>query len=268
MLYDLAAVEFVGKLKLNKVKRLCSLKSLSALRASLLLPIAAIFFQTTAQAETKATKSAAVQYKINFNTKQSIGRLTAHNLNGDEKYQGSNILGGTDLGQARGLVTLMVPRDKRLGLNLNSWGFAHPEVLNKITPNIIEGLLLQIDTVTEDNAEAQRIGTIISHLDTFNHLKELFLDKSDINDAQLNALPDLPSLERLSVLFDVSFAGSSLKHLSRCSNLRSLCLRCTSLDGKNLAHLESFKKLEYLDLGQTNLQGQLKYLPACPSMAP
>jgi hypothetical protein len=229
----------------------------------MLLLLGACMVQPAAQAEKKAATASAVQYKINFNSQQSLGKLSYYDCVQNLRWQADCIKDGTDLGPARGTVTLTVPSGKRLGLYLNTWAFSNPELLDKITPNVIEGLVLQARAGDDDDSEDQRITKVILHLGNFTHLKELCVDKSGANDAQLAGLPTLMALERFSAGSALSVVGTSLKRLSQLPNLHSVCLKFTSFDGKNLALLKDFKKLEHLNLAQTNLQGRLKYLPVC-----
>ncbi len=182
------------------------------------------------------------------------------------KWQADSIKNGVDLGPARGTITLTVPSDKRLGIYLNTQALMKPDLLDKITPNVVEGLVIQATAAGEDESEYERNAKVITHLGSFTHLKELFLDKSDITDAQLAGLPILKSLERFSAGSAVALTGSSLKRLSQLPNLNSISYRYTSFDGKNLEALKAFKKLETLDLAQTSLHEGLKYLTPCPSL--
>jgi len=232
----------------------------------MLLTLGVCLVHPPARAENRETKAISVQYKIDFKSEHSLGNLSCYNYEERLRWQAFKIRNGNDLGPAKGTVTVAVPSGKKLGLNLNSWALSNPESLDKITPNFVEGLLLQAGVASDDETEDQRITKVIRHLGNFKHLKELFVDTSDVNDEQLVELPTLTSLERFSAFNVRPLVGTSLKRLSQLPNLHSICLSGTSFDGKNLALLKDFKKLESLDLAQTNLHGRLKYLTACPSL--
>jgi hypothetical protein len=245
------------------------LKSRLVKTAMLLFAVAAFCLLCAAEAGNNSSKSVLSPgnlFKINFNSEQSLGGLSWYiprqnpNLTGE----GSNIISGTNAGSARGIVTLTRPDGDILGLFLGPYAITHPEALDRITPNNVEGLLFKF--ISSDAEDLQRATNVIRHLRGFIHLKEFGINMSDISDAQLAELPVFNSLERFDADFDLLFTGEELHRLAHCAHLRSLSLQASSIKGTNLALLKDFKNLEYLSFSQTHMQGQLKYLPACPSL--
>ncbi len=214
----------------------------------------------------KTVQGPGNHFKIDFNSEQSLGRLSWYKprQNPDLTGEGSHILSGTNAGSARGTVTFTRSAGNLLGLSIGTYAITHPETLDRITPNYIEGLLFTF--ISSDQEDLKRATEVIRHLRGFVYLKEFGIDMSDISDAQLAEFPAFSSLERFAADCDILFTGEGLSRLAHCTNLRSMSLHATSFKGTNLALLKDFKNLEYLSLSQTHLQGQLKYLPACPSI--
>src|SRR5207249_2570620 len=82
------------------------------------------------------------------------------------------------------------------------------------------------------------------------HLKMLELTQIQVTDAGLEAVKDLPNLERLYV-YEAPITGPGLKHLRGLTKLETLLLRGTKLNDDGLRNLEGLSGLRLLDLSDS-----------------
>ncbi len=103
----------------------------------------------------------------------------------------------------------------------------------------------------------------------YREIRELNLDNSAVQDADLELLTKAESLQALS-LADTKISDNAVKSIAALTNLERLNLSSTNVGDKNLSYLSKLTKLTDLDLRQTQLTDvgmqSLAELPAIQSL--
>ena len=96
-----------------------------------------------------------------------------------------------------------------------------------------------------------------SRLNGLTELRRLSMQRCDLSDAMLAALPPLPALEFLSLAGNPGVTDAALKSLGARTNLRTLILSGTGVSGAGLLYLRPLAKLNSLTLNNlTDFRGQ------------
>ena len=100
----------------------------------------------------------------------------------------------------------------------------------------------------------------LEHLKGLTNLTGLFLDNTEVTDADLKCLEGLTKLEYLSVR-GTKVTGAGLENLTGLTNLKGLDLSYASVNDAGLEHLKGLANLESLDLSETNVtDASLRYI--------
>ncbi len=91
---------------------------------------------------------------------------------------------------------------------------------------------------------------IFQKLVALRQLRTLNLDNSNITDAQVRHVGNLPTIEGL-LLADTQISDNGLAHLAELSNLRGLYLAGTRISNQGVQHLAGLRDLWVLDLTNT-----------------
>jgi hypothetical protein len=207
----------------------------------------------------------AEKRQVDFKSQLSLGTLFLYEDDIEPKWHSHRITSGQYVAAAQGIVTVPIPPGHLLGLKLNARAFDSPNLVDGITPpDGLDGLVLEASSLIEE--EDPRIARAIPHVAHLTGLKELYIDKSDVSDQQINQLPMLSSLERFCTFQDLLVKGGCLQRLSKFPKLKHLNFGLCGFDATNLAYLKDMKTLETLNISQNNVGGRLKYLTLCPTL--
>ncbi len=205
---------------------------------------------------TPAVVSAAgAKRVVNFPKDFSIGILTAKKaMRGpDDK---------TPVGPAQGTVTF--DADSEILLDANHKFFLHPEVLKNLPPDCVESLRMRFSSFADsEDGLCDKAMVYVGHM---TGLKNLILDRSEVSDIGLANVKYLTNLESLS-LFSTLVNGSSFKSLTNLKKLSILKMGHNSLKPASYAYLVSLPKLERLNLTRCHPNAEaLKYVGACTNI--
>lgn len=166
---------------------------------------------------------------------------------------------------AYGTVTVSVPKNKWLMLELNRKGFENPKCLDSIAA---EGLdVLHISFMSMEDSENTLCDRALIHANHLKSLKCLLLDKSDTSDKSIMQLNGLPNIVYISATMS-SVNGDCFKTFTKFPKLRTLLLYDDPLKPESFRYLPLSPNLSYLDLHSTQLDDNaMKYLGQCPNIS-
>ncbi|MBS2007231.1 MAG: hypothetical protein JST01_09335 [Cyanobacteria bacterium SZAS TMP-1] len=178
---------------------------------------------------------------INFPPKFSVGLLKMVPCPG-VKGREIDVAGHGSVAVPAGYMTLLVA-EHRL--------FAYPELIDTFAPDDFDSI--QLTAVAFDDKEEGEVDKVLAKIGHLKGLREVVLDRSEVSDAALQHVCELPELQRLSV-FAASFSGTCLKGLSALPHLASLRLSQNYLNQAELRYLSNMHSLRSLALSRCNLK--------------
>ena len=204
---------------------------------------------------------------IDFHSTKSLGllRLVPACKTGEYFMADEEKASGKDLAPAVDKMSINVPAGWRLGIEFNKRLFDDPKLMEGITPDGID--IIYITSKSMDDSEDERLTGVLPYLPHFRTLKELFLDKSDLGDAQLMKLPELKTLESFSCFLCDGINGSCLERLSRFPKLRYVSFWDTVFESKNIKYLKNMPQLETVNLSDCRMDtAGMKLLGTCTQL--
>ncbi len=199
--------------------------------------------------------AAGAKRVVNFPKDFSIGILTARKAKRGPDYK-------TPIGPAQGTITFDAGSD--VLLDANHKFFLHPEVLKNLPPDCLESLRMRFSSF--DDSEDGLCDKAMIYVGRMTGLKNLILDRSEVSDIGLTNVKYLTNLESLS-LFSTLVNGSSFKSLTNLKKLSILKMANNSLKPASYAYLVSLPKLERLNLTRCHPNGEaLKHVGECTSI--
>jgi Leucine-rich repeat (LRR) protein len=156
---------------------------------------------------------------------------------------------GKQVGSGLGDVTVIVPPDYALLMDANRRVFENPILLKEISPGLDA---LRLSFMAMEDREDHMLERAMPYVGYLKGLRVLFFDRSDINDADLSKVNNLPRLCYIN-LFLTQINGSCFAHLSTFPELYQLDVPFCHLDQKKIANLAQIRKLRYLDLCRTHM---------------
>jgi Leucine-rich repeat (LRR) protein len=173
---------------------------------------------------------------------------------------------GTQVGTALGKVTIFVPENSRLIYEPNALVITHPKLMAGITPHGID--VFQLTAVEMDESENGKCDRVIeSAAKQFKELRELVVDGSDVTDAGLAHLRNMPNLEAISTMSCFFVKGECFPILVKLPNLQRLSFRGHPLNASSFKYLPSFPKLTFLNLRATRMNtAEIKDVAQCSQL--
>jgi hypothetical protein len=187
--------------------------------------------------------------KLHFPDK-SIGALMllAHNKGDGSWLTYTN--SGKQIGSAQGTITLTIPPGFALVLDANRRVFENPILLKEISPYGID--VLKLSFISMDDREDNMLERAIGYVENLKSLRVLCFDRSEVNDAAILKLKNLPHLVCIN-LFLSSITGSCFKSFSKFPELYQVDAPFCQLDQSSIDGLAQIPKLKNLDLSRTNM---------------
>jgi len=171
--------------------------------------------------------------------------------------------GAPRLGIAKGTVTLKVPANRQLMLDLNRNIVQNPALLENLRLNGVERLKVNINGLDQVEHVADRV---LQHVSPSICITCLDVHLSDATDDGLKRAAKIVSLTDLNASH-CEISGSSLPALAALPGLERLSLSFCPLQSKNLGAFAGFKKLKTVDLQVTDIDDAgIKSLCTCTSI--
>ena len=172
---------------------------------------------------------------------------------------------GPSVAAAKGTVTLVVPPDSMVGLELGGKCFQNPALLDPLKNEPIDSL--RISFYSMDDSEEGIVDKAMLHVGEMHELQELLLDRCDATDKSLEAIAGMPKLFRLSC-FNAEVTGSGLGAITAsCPNITDLRLWYCPIQHTNLKQLGKLKHLESLNVSSTQLKDDsIECLTTCTGL--
>lgn len=132
--------------------------------------------------------------------------------------------------------------------------FRHPEVLDKLPPDSIDGVRLKY--LPMDDSEEGLGDASLAHINNLTKLKYLDVDRSEISDKGLSLLTKLNDLEYLSGLGS-GIEGTCLKTMGHMKKMRIFKLPNCNLRISEIKYIPTnFPDLRFLCLNRTRLKDE------------
>lgn len=143
--------------------------------------------------------------------------------------------------------------------------FHHPEVLDKLPPDSIDGMRLKY--LPMDESEEGLGDASLAHINNLTKLKYLDVDRSEISDKGLSLLTKLKDLEYLSGLGS-GVEGTCLKTMGHMKKMRVFKLPNCNLRISEIKYIpENFPTLRFLCLNRTRLKDEsMEPVSRCKSL--
>lgn len=177
--------------------------------------------------------------EVHFSGDYAIGNLSLLENTQSKQPLLTHLLFFKALGPAQNVV--VVPKGKSLGMETNTNFYRHSGDLRKLAPDDIDRLTIRFSSFTDEDEKG--FVDAMKEVGRLNGLKELLLDKSDVQDSMLTGL-NLASLNRLDCNL-TPVKGGFLGSLN-AKHLHTLRLNESSLNENNLKYLDRFPELEFL----------------------
>lgn len=226
-----------------------------------------LFLSRPVAAEGVVVPSGGKVRVLDFHSSKSLGMLNRVPVCKEGEYfmADEEKTSGHDLAPAIGKMSINVPDGWRLGIDLNRRLLDEPKQMESITADGID--IIYIGTKSMDDSEDEHLARAIPYLSHFRSLKELFIDRSDLGDAQLMKLPMLDSLESFSSFLCDGIDGSCLARLSKFPKLRYVSFWNTVFEEKNIKYLKDMPQLETVNLSDCRIDtAGMKLLGTCTQL--
>ncbi|UCD51641.1 MAG: hypothetical protein JSW27_03225, partial [Phycisphaerales bacterium] len=235
-----------------------------------------IGIRTVAAGDAKETKSeqqptsldGAGARRIEFPGDRSLGLLSIRDT-------GTKGWGGWEpFGEARGIVT--VPAGKDLMLNVHAEGVDLSPLAN-LAPEALDELNLTTPTLMDDDLrhvghirslkrvsirgshspdEGQFTGRGLAHLYRLSSLVELHIFRTDLDEAGMEQLASLKSLQRLFLWDNAKMTPAGLAHLKSLPTLRLLSFHQTPVRDEGVTQIRNLDSLEALHLEYADITAE------------
>lgn len=140
----------------------------------------------------------------------------------------------------------------------------HPEIAKTLPVNAFDSV--QMSATALGDSEAGQLGKALASIVRFKSVRQVVLDRSDANDADIAQLASLPDLQRLSV-FSCEAKGAFLKDFTAMQSLKSLRLSQNYINSDYLQYLSKMRNLEYLFLVRCMLKDDsLRHISHCTKL--
>ncbi len=190
---------------------------------------------------------------------RSIGRLYLL----PSAAQGRLYSRAKEIALAQGNVVIEVLPGRELILSANGALMQHPELLDRLPPDALEGVILKQISLEDSNKQGSNN---IAHLVRMTGLKRVSLSYLEPTDSAVSRLTALNKLETFSCPYG-QLSGSFLKEFKKLPKLRLLDLSFNPLTLENFQQLPTFPKLEFLYLHHCNIDlAKSKVLSRCTNL--
>ncbi|MDR3614185.1 MAG: hypothetical protein P4L53_11530 [Candidatus Obscuribacterales bacterium] len=211
---------------------------------------------TKAATPSKAATVKSYVREYSFPTDYPIGALK---LLGVERLGSENI--GNGIGPAQGKLSINVPPDHTIMLDVNPHCLEHPERLKNV--NIAGINRLKMSYLAMEDLDHSICDKAMQTLPECKDLVALHIDRSDVTDKGLSSFKSLPSIKYLYAS-GANLDGSFLKEPQKLKSLEDLNLIFNPLKSANLKYLSALPHLAELVLNQSNLSdSDLSNLAKC-----
>ena len=168
--------------------------------------------------------------------------------------------------QAKGKVSLAVPKGDKVVFSPNGLLMSDPKLLANIPSNQIDAM--RINVVELDESEKGKCDRFVAALPKYcKNLRELVLDDSDVTDDGIAKLHDMPNLESISTESCNFVRGRFVKALVTLPRLHKLVFRSHPMDDQGLKQLASLPQLKFLGLRGTGIGADgVKMVSRCPQL--
>lgn len=185
---------------------------------------------------------------ITFPTNRSFGSLIYYPPNYQERETHKECC----IAQAQGTVKI------KAGWVVEFWPngefFHHPEVLDKLPPDSIDGVRLKF--LPMDDSEEGLGDASLAHINNLTKLKYLDVDRSEVSDKGLSLLTKLNDLEYLSGLGS-GIEGTCLKTMGHMKKMQIFKLPNCNLRISEITYIPTnFPNLRFLCLNRTRLKDE------------
>jgi hypothetical protein len=194
-----------------------------------------------------AVRTAPEVVKLHFPDKSLGALLLVLSLKGDDHW--GPYQSGTQVGSAKGNVTVTVPADCALMMDANRRVFENPIVLKEVSPGLGA---LRMSFMSMEDREDHMVERAMPYVENLKSIRILFFDRSEVTDSEICKVKNLPHLNYIN-LFLSQINGACFSHLSTFPELYQLDCPCCHIEQKYIASLAQIRKLKYLDLGRTDM---------------
>lgn len=198
-------------------------------------------------------------YVLTFPPNVSLGTLDLATRRADSRFD------ITPVSVARGKVSVNVPSEQVLLLELSGQVAANPSLLDSIVNEPIKIIKMNGFYAMEDNVKSAT-DLVLRHVAKLPNVEELHVSKTDVTDEGLAALKQMPKLFNLDC-FITPVQGAFMKELAGKTHLQSLSFSHCDLDQRNLKYLPAFKDLRTLVLMSSKVgEPGFKFIGQCQGL--
>jgi hypothetical protein len=166
---------------------------------------------------------------------------------------------------AKGTVEVTVPPGYELVLNAGGELIRHPELLDVIPADALDGLKIVALNLGEEEVPSVT-NLVLAHAGRLTGLKRIFVSRSDVTDAGLVHLAKLRNLKTLDISLTPA-EGKFLKSLQDLKNVEYLSVSESEMKPENLQYLKRWTKLRDFYARRVQLtNGSLQFLTQCQNL--
>jgi len=164
--------------------------------------------------------------------------------------------------QARGPV--VVPKNNFITFQANQEFFRNPKQIRLFAPNSFDAIQLKL--MSMDDSEDELCDQALANITHLKGIRVVLLDKSEVTDAGMKHLAELPNLEYISA-FLTPLRGSFFKDLRGLKKLNAMSLESDGLKEEEFKYLPEIENLQILQLSRANVTNKaMKYLAGCKNL--
>lgn len=233
-------------------------KSVLGSRILLAAAFSTVFLSAILGSPVKPAETSTVR-KLEFPPDHSIGGLLlvpATNAAGKNAWSNAK-----KVGLAQGSISVSVPKDKALMLELNLYAWQHPECLRQVSPSGIDSLKASFSMMDDDNK--LNCDKVLKFIPNLKEIAFLDLESSDATDT---GLANVKGMKNLKVIYltGCPVHGSCLKEFCSLPELMRLIFVANPLDMTSLKYLGHMQKLTELKLDNVQLnENGVKSIAEC-----
>ncbi|HEY9681381.1 MAG TPA: hypothetical protein V6C86_07365 [Oculatellaceae cyanobacterium] len=236
-------------------------KSVLGLRILLVAAFSTVFLSPIVGSPLKPAETSTVR-KLEFPPDHAIGGLLlVPAVNAAGKNAWSN---AKEIAIAQGSVSVPVPKDKALMLELNLYAWQHPECLRQVSPSGIDSLKASFRMMDDDNK--LNCDKVLEFIPYLKGIAFLDLESSDATDA---GLANVKSMKNLKVIYltGCPVHGNCLKEFCSLPELMRLIFVANPLEMTSLKYLGRMQKLTELKLDNVKLnEDGVKSIAECHTL--
>jgi len=159
---------------------------------------------------------------------------------------------------------LVLPKNRFVIFQANQAYFKEPRQLRLMPPNSFDAIQLKL--MSMDDSEDELCDQALANISHLKGIRVVLLDKSEVTDAGMKHLAELPNLEYISA-FLTPLRGTFLKDLRACKKLQAMSLDSDGLKDEEFKYLPGFPNLQILQLSRANVNNQgMKYIGGCQKL--